>query len=128
VTDDRGAGLVGSIAGVAAFLVFVLFAVQLLVDLYATSVVTSVTYDAARRAATAPEGPAAVADTVEADARDLLGRAGAAAVFTWDLSDPDVVALRVAVDNPTFLWPGLDVRLGFEHVEREARVRVEALR
>jgi hypothetical protein len=127
-TDDRGVGLVGAIAGVTVFLAFVLFAAQLLVNLYATSVVTSATYEAARRAAAAPGGARSATGTAEREARELLGRAGDAAEFTWDLSDPDVVALRVVVDNPRFLWPALDVALGFDRVDRRVRVRVEQVR
>ena len=48
---DRGAGLVSAVAGVVAFLAFLFFAVQLLYNLYATSVVTATAYDAARERA-----------------------------------------------------------------------------
>ena len=51
--DDRGAGLISTAAGVVVFLVFLLFAVQLLFGLYASSTVTAVANDAAVRAASA---------------------------------------------------------------------------
>ena len=48
---ERGAGLLSTVAGVVVFLVFLLFAVQLLFGLYATSTVNAVANDAATRAA-----------------------------------------------------------------------------
>jgi hypothetical protein len=121
---ERGAGLIGTIAGVVVFLAFLTFAVQLLVNLYTASVVTSATYDAARLAATDDRRPRDLA-AAEALARDLLGDIGDDARFTWDLSDPDVIALRVEVRSPRFLMPAIDTALGFDTIDRTVRVRVE---
>src|SRR3954470_18723888 len=51
--QERGAGLIGTAFGVAIFLLFLLFAVQVLLGLYTTSVVTSTALDAANRLARA---------------------------------------------------------------------------
>ncbi len=124
---DRGGGLVGTVAGISVFLAFLLFAVQLLVNLYSASVLTSAAYDAARQVAVAgafPPAPSALG-AAEERARELIGARGGDAVLTWDLSDPDVVALRVQMDNPRFLLGGLDGALGFDTIDRTVRVRLE---
>jgi hypothetical protein len=125
--DDRGAGLVGAIAGMTAFLAFMLFAVQLLTNLYATSVVTSATYDGARRAAETAghHDDPAVRREVEQHVRDLLGAYGQDAAFDWRGSSDEVVRLRVRIDNPSFLLRSLPADLPFQEVDRTAVVRVE---
>ena len=45
VTGDRGTSMLGSMAAVVVFLLFLLFAVQLLFGLYTRSAVTGVAYD-----------------------------------------------------------------------------------
>ncbi|CAN5280427.1 hypothetical protein BH18ACT4_BH18ACT4_02460 [soil metagenome] len=103
-----------------------LFAVQLLTNLYSTTVVTGAAHEAASMVATAPN-PDDTTTMAQAEdhARQLLGAYGTGAQFTWDRSDPDVVALRVEVDNPRFLFDALDGALGFDTVDRTVRVRVE---
>jgi len=124
---ERGSGLIGTVAGITVFLAFLLFAVQLLVNLFSASVVTSAAYDAARRVAVGGEHPPSAASlaAVEELARGLIGTPGDDAVLTWDLTDPDVVALRVEVVNPRVLLGGLGGALGFDTVDRTVRVRTE---
>ena len=127
---DRGAGLLSTSFGILFFLGFLFFAVQLLFNLYATSVVTSVTYDAARSVATSGH-PATQADidAAEAQARDQLGSYASRVVFRWDItSDPDVVTLEVTATNPRFLGPSIDSLVGFDVIKRTVRVRVEQFR
>jgi Flp pilus assembly protein TadG len=127
---DRGAGLLGTAFGILVFLGFLFFAVQLLFNLYATSVVTSATYDAARRVATAGH-PATSADmdAAEAAARKELGNYGSRVRFTWDVaSDPNVVRLHVDATNPRFLGPTIDALVGFDEISRTVVVRVEEFR
>ena len=87
-------------AGVAAFLVFLLLAAQVLLHLYATSVATSAAFDAVRVVAGGDGGPVAEA-AAEAHARRLLGRAAEGMTFAWSYPDgdndgrPDAVSLRV---------------------------------
>jgi len=104
-----------------------LFAIQALFNLYATSVVTGVAYDAARRVAVADGGPGNVAQA-EADARRALGRYGARMTFDWSASDGEVVVLSVRARNPTRLLPSMAGPLAFDEIDRTVRVRVEAFR
>ena len=113
-----------------AFVVFLgllLFAVQALCNLYATSVVTAVAYDAARRVAVADGGPAS-AGAAEADARRALGRFGERVTFDWSGTDAEVVVLSVRARNPTRLLPALAGPLAFDEIDRTVRVRVESFR
>ena len=129
--DDRGTGLIGTLAGVTVFLVLLLFAAQLLVNLYATSTVTAAAFDAARIVAGSEGGRDAEAGA-ERHARDLLGTAGESAAFEWTYDDVDGdgagdrVRLRVQTPSPTNLLPRLD--LPFQHIDRTVTVRVERLR
>jgi Flp pilus assembly protein TadG len=127
---DRGAGLLSTSFGILFFLGFLFFAVQLLFNLYATSVVTSVTYDAAREVATTGH-PATQADMDAAvtRARQQLGGYASRVEFQWDVtSDPDVVKLRVIATNPRFLGPVIDTFVGFDVIDRTVQVRVERFR
>ncbi|MDP8969034.1 MAG: hypothetical protein M3N52_00690, partial [Actinomycetota bacterium] len=58
---EAGTGLVSSLAGITAFLGFLLPAVQVLIHLYATSVVSAAAFDAARLASGASGADAAAA-------------------------------------------------------------------
>jgi hypothetical protein len=120
VEDETGSGLLGSVVGVTVFLVLLLFAVQLAMNLYATSVVTTVTFDAARKVAGSAHGSTTQA---EADARTLLRGFDAASLrFTWG-GNADVVTLHVVARRPTSLLP--NVSFPFATVDRMVRVRRE---
>ncbi len=112
--------------GFVVFLSLLFVAVQILFNLYATSVVTSVSYDAARRVAAAQGDPAAV-PTAEAGARRALGRYAPRVSFEWSI-DADVVVLRVRADNPSVLLPATAGPLAFAGIDRTVRVRVERFR
>ena len=117
-------------AGTLVFLALLFFAVQLLYNLYATSVVTAAAYDAARTVAGAQGGPGTEPDA-ERQARDVLGRYGDNVDFDWrtDWSTGDEVVLRVRAENPNFLLGSfVGTHLGFEQVDRTIRVRVERFR
>jgi hypothetical protein len=106
------------------FLVLLLFAVQLALNLYATSAVTSVAFDAARQVAGSAGGPSSAADA-EARARRVLDRfesGGGRLVFVWDTSRADVLALTVEAERPSLLP---HVRFPFQHVQRTVTVRWE---
>jgi hypothetical protein len=124
---QRGAGLLGTSFGVLFFVSFLFFAVQLLFNLYATSVVTSAAYDAARAVATGPVQPATQPqlDAAVDHARSLLGKYRDRATFDWDLSDPEVVRLHVHAVNPRVLAPPLDELVGLDVIDRTVVVRVE---
>jgi hypothetical protein len=122
--DERGGGLVQLWAGFFVFLVMLLFAVQVLFNLYAASVVTAVSYDAARRVAGSDGGPGYVAEA-EAQARQSLGRYAGRVTFDWSASSPEEVVLRVQSDNPSLLLPVVAGPVAFDRLDRTIRIRVE---
>jgi hypothetical protein len=121
-------------AALVAFLMFLVFAVQLLFGLYATSTLTAVAHDAAARAAgrSASRSAAALA-AYTADARRALGGMGRPdrASFTWDLpdddgdGDPDVVVLTVVANPPRVVPPSIGGMIGFDTISETVRVRIE---
>jgi hypothetical protein len=122
---DDGAGIVSTFIGAVIFLFFLLFAAQVLLGLYLTSVVTAVTYDAAKTAAGADAlGRPGGRDEVVASARHQLGRLGSDAEFWW-ADDADAVRLTVRVAEPPML-PGL-LPGARRVITRTARVRMERL-
>ncbi|RMH71475.1 MAG: hypothetical protein D6683_14515 [Actinomyces sp.] len=129
---ETGAGLLGTVAGFAVFCVMLLVAVQVLFDLYATTVVTGAAHDAARRVASADaEGrrcaAALVAEREFVAALGGYGRDGRARLRI-DCTDPDVVRARVVADHPD-LVPSLVGRLtGLGRVDRTLEIRTETLR
>ena len=125
--DERGGGLVHLWAGFFVFLVMLLFAVQVLFNLYATSVVTAVSYDAARRVAGSDGGPEYVAEA-EDHARRALGRYAGRITFDWSASSPEEVVLRVQSDNPSVLLPVVAGPVAFDKLDRTIRIRVERFR
>ncbi len=125
-SDERGGGPLSAWFGFVVFLALLLFAVQVLYNLYATSVVTSVAFDAARRVAAA-EGGAGAVGLAEVEARQALGEYGSRVSFEWSVDD-DVVVLRVRSTNPTFLLPAHAGPVAFGDVDRTVRVRVERFR
>lgn len=120
--DDDGAGVLSTFVGAVVFVVFMLFAAQLLLGLYLASIVGAVTYDAAKTAAGSDAPAQAV---VTESARRQLGRFGDAAQFDWAAGD-DAVRLTVTVPRPPLL-PGF---LPFvdDTITRTARVRAERIR
>jgi hypothetical protein len=104
-----------------------LFTVQALLNLYATSVVTSVAYDAARQVAGLDGGPEAIAGAEER-ARSLLGRFGRQLSFDWTSSTEDDVVLHVQGQVPSVLLPPQRGLLPFGAIDRTVRLRVEAFR
>jgi Flp pilus assembly protein TadG len=128
VTSARGAedgsSPITAVFGVAIFLGFLFFAVQVLVHLYATSAVTAAAFDVTR--AVAADGGIGRAEA-EQNARDLLGEYGASVRFRWS-ETPDEVVLRVTGPTPAPLIQTV-ARLGaFDGIEREVRVRKEGFR
>ena len=128
IKAEGGAGLLSTAAGVVVFLVFLLFAVQLLFGLYASSMVTAVANDAATRAASADAPPLTI---IEAEAREGLGEVGDSATFEWDVDDadgdgtPDTVVLEVVTRPPRFIPASIGGSIGLDEVRRTVRVRSE---
>lgn len=122
--------MLSTAAGVVVFLVFLLFAVQLLFGLYASSTVNAVANDSAVLAATADAPPLAV---IEAQARASLGEVGAGATFTWRVDDADhdgesdTIVLEVVARPPRFVPPAIGGAIGLDEIRRTVRVRLEAV-
>lgn len=126
---DDGVGVLGTVIGMLMFLVSLLFAAQILLGLYTTSLVTAAAFDAAKLAAGAGaradvEGARAAA---EATARRLLGPTGQRARFTWS-DDADSVVLRVQAPRPSLLGERVVGPIGLGDIDRTVRVRIERLR
>lgn len=129
---ERGTGVLSSIAGVAAFLVFLLFGVQLLANLYAVSTVSAAGLDAARTVASKnvdhsdPGSIRAAQASAEAQFHSLLGAAADGAELHWSV-DGSTVRLQVIVDAPIILPPSLGDELAFSRIDRTFEVHVEEL-
>lgn len=128
--DEDGTGLIGSAAGVAAFVLFLLFAVQLIVNLYATSTVTAAGYDAARSVASANVdhsdalSVAVAQQDAERHLRDLLGAMGQSAKLLWS-SDGNQIRLHLVVDSPGILPSSVRDTTRLRHIDRTFIVRIE---
>ena len=127
-SPESGAGVISSVLGVFVFLVLLLFAVQVLYGLYVTSVVTAVTYDAARTVAGSDGGPAARADA-ERNATQQLGRYGDDVAFDWGGGgDGGVVRLTVRARRPSLVPRGLGGNRVLGDIVRTVSVRDERVR
>ncbi len=130
---EEGAGAIGSVVGVTVFLVLLLFAVHLVLNLYGTSVVTAAAFDAARLRAGSAGAMASEFDAERHAVQLLAGyREGDALRMTWAYPDTDadgeadVVALRVVAEHPTNLAAA--VRFPFQRLDRTVVVRLERVR
>jgi hypothetical protein len=130
---DAGTGLISSVAGIVVFLAFLFFAVQLLYNLYATSVVTATAYDSARDVAARNvdhDDPAAVRSAQRQAERELhqrLGRYADRVDVDWSASDATTVRLHVSARNPDLLFHSAGL-LGFDRIDRTVTVRIEQVR
>jgi hypothetical protein len=131
---DDGTSLLTASLGLLIFPTFLLFATQLLLNLYEGSLVTDAAFDGARVVASRSvdhADPAAVQRArlrAEDRMRQLLGRQGEQATFDWSGSNGDQIAVRVELDTPHFEIGGIGRSLPFDHIDRTARVRLEVLR
>jgi hypothetical protein len=120
---EAGTGAIGTLAGFGAFLGFLLLAVQLLVHLYATSVVTSAAYDAARLASGTAVSPAAA----EAHGRSLLGGFNDRTPTFSVVDAGDHVRVRVEASSPALLPATFGSIAGISSISREVVARKEQL-
>lgn len=130
--DERGTGLIGTWAGFVVFLALLLFAVQVMFNLWSTSAVTAAAADAARKVATAddPSSPA-VQQQAESDARAILGRYATDHVrpFRWQITGDGFVELKVAVERqPHFFLAAVPALIWGNQIHRTVRVRIERFR
>ena len=125
--DESGASILGTTIGAGVFLLLLLFAVQVIVGLYTSSMVNAATYDAAKAVAGSDGGDAAIANA-EANAQSQLGGYGRRMTFDWSGSTPDVVRLVITGPRQTFLPAALTGPVGLGDVRREVTVRREKVR
>ena len=123
--------MISSAAGIVVFLIFMLFAVQLLFGLYASSTVTAVANDAAQRAAARGAPSFAI---IETEARANLGKVGDDAEFNWAAQDTDgdgagdTIVLEVIAVPPRFVPTSIGQAVGFGEIHRTVRARMEEFR
>ena len=125
--DERGGGPISIWVGFSVFLVMLLLAVQVLFNLYAASVVTAVSYDAARRVAGGDGGTASIEAAAE-QARQSLGAYANRVEFDWTGTTDEEVVLRVSAGNPSFLPAAMAGPVGLDRLERTIRIRAERFR
>lgn len=120
--NEAGTGVVGTFLGAIVFLAFLALAAHTLVGLYATSVLTAITWDEARQAAQSGDQDAAK--------RSLLARLDGFEDVTVEFG-ADIekrATLTVRAERPSLLPTGLMGTAGVSHIERTAVVRSEKLR
>ena len=112
------------------FVLFLLFAVQVLLGLYTTTVVSATTLDAANRLARSadPTNAAAQETQTEQSTASLggFGRGGRVS-FDWSATTADEVVVTVHARKMTLLPPAFGRSLG-NRIDRTVRVRVERFR
>jgi hypothetical protein len=121
---ERGTAIVGTLVGFLIFMTLLLFSVQFLVRLYATSTLTAAAESAAAQVADSPD-PVTAAPQAEAEARQQLGPFGAThASFHWVEVDDQQVVLEVNADSPSFL----PLPAAWRSITRTVTVRTELFR
>lgn len=125
---EAGTGVVSSMLGALAFLGFLLLAVHVVVGLYATSVLRSCAWDAARLAAVHTSSASQEPDVAPAE-RQLLERLHGFrhVTVTWSSDDHGGIGLTVAADRPALLPAGLLPSAPLRRLESTAWVRDEVL-
>ncbi len=113
-------------------MLMMLAAVQILFNLYATSMVTAAAHDAARQVAgfdAAADRCGAVAEAEAAFLRSLgdYGTSGHATLH-WTCNDPDVVRVRVVAQHPSALPERLAGLTSLAMLDRTIEIRAESRR
>ena len=123
----RGSGLVTLTGALLVFLLLLFFAVQLTINLYARSQVTAAGFDAARRVAGYENDQRRESATADAETRlrSMLGSMGDDMRVEWDLSDPDIVRLRLVLVPPSIAPPLVRGAVGLDEIDRTIVVRAE---
>lgn len=128
--SERGSSYIGTIAGVTVFLVMLLFSVQILVGLHATSTIVAASTDAARRVASVKvdhDDPRALETAVrdaESQLRRMLGDVGREADVRWSF-EAGSVRLRIIAETPSILPSSVRDTTGLRRIDRTVTVRLE---
>lgn len=129
---ERGAGLLSTSFGFLVFLLLMFAAVQIMFNLYATTMVTSAAHDAAMKVAgyDASSDRCAAVPAAEASFVESLGEYGQAghASLEWNCLDPDRVVVVITADHPTVLPPAVAGIFGLSHLRKTISIRTEMKR
>lgn len=141
---EEGHSLISSLFGVLLFLVLLLFAVQVTTHLYATTVVTTATFDTARLVSgsrslatgqVAPQVAACLApgeDELRRANDHLAGLLGAlwseGGTADWAATTSDRVAVTVSVPTPARIIGGIGVVAGLDRITRTISLARECVR
>ena len=130
--SQRGSGLFGTVMGFTVFMLLLVAAVQVLFNLYATTVVTSAAFDAARQVAGYDRAVDRCGATAEAESelRSRLGRYldRGAITLAWTCDDPESVRVAFEAAHPSILPEPLRGLGGLGRPRRVVEVRTEDLR
>ena len=128
-SDEAGSSPITAVFGVAMFLFFLLFASQVLLHLYATSIVTSAAFTTATRVAAEGVGCGPGGGTAEQLARQRLGgfgqRPDLRVICTVDGED---TVVTIQAPSPARALGTAGSGLSLDRIERTARVRTEEFR
>ena len=123
--DQAGTGLLASTWSVLAFFMFMFLAVQIGINLYSTSTVSALAFDASRRAAS-NGGTRTAIEEADRWLQDRLGSSLDVHKIAWR-TDNGVVRLDVDVQPPSLLI-GSTSDLGGRRITRSFEVRTELVR
>lgn len=127
--NDRGVGVLSTVFGLTFFLGFLLFATQLCLRLYQSSMLDADAYQAARavaRDAVQRGGPAAIAAAMAAQTTRLEERyRSARPSIQWSDAMANDVVVDITIHPPSEVVTGLDSALGLTSIHRTARVHRE---
>ena len=134
MVEDRGTGLISSAAGVVVAILFVAFAAQVLLGLYAMSTLRATLHDVASRAANQPVATPAELARLADQAEASLGPMGRRTAIVLELEDADgdgvadVVVGRAVAEPPRLVPRSVGGMVGFEQIRAGVRVRLERVR
>jgi hypothetical protein len=131
IRSDAGSGVLGTTFGVGVFLVLLMFAAHLLLNLWITSTVEAAAHDAALDVAlSGATGPArqAAEDRALDGARASLGRYGDRVRFEFVPAGPHEVALHVTAPEVRLLPPVAAAVFGLGGLDRRIVVDSEDAR
>lgn len=119
--NEKGTGVIGTAFGASAFLAFLLLATHTLLSLYASSVISSTAWDAAR--SIAQTGDPIVEESSKTQARQRLH--GFKNVSITVNESADDVAVRVQADRPMFLPQSMANASGLGRIDKTIHARNE---
>lgn len=123
LAGEDGSSAITSVFGVLIFLAFLMLATQVLVHLYATTTVSAVAFDTARRASA--HGASCASIDAAASVRRALGEYGQRIDDPVCITSGRQTVVTVSGPTPARLVDAFGDGLGLDRIERTARVRTE---